>query len=387
MTPWIVLFALALGGLAYTFAGYPAWLWLRARLAPRPVRKAAYEPPVAIVMAVHNGARDVLRKIESCLAQDYPADRLRVVIASDGSTDETDRLVASLEDPRVTLLRFRERRGKAACLVDAVAACPEPFIVFTDVRQPLDGAAVRTLMENMADPAVVAASGKLVTRLEGAGGYAQGLDTYLRFEQALRKMESASGSLVGVTGALYALRRSRFRSIPERTVLDDMLIPLNAARGGGRIVFEERAIAYEPLAADPARERARKVRTLAGNLQLLRWYPDLLLPWRNPVAFELFSHKVMRLLGPLFLAAAFVANAALASMHPAFALLFVLQLAGYAGAMCALAWPLAARWRVASLAGAFLSLNVYVVLAAREFVSNADVHLWQPSRAGTGSND
>jgi biofilm PGA synthesis N-glycosyltransferase PgaC len=387
MTFWIALFALSLGGLAYTFAGYPAWLWVRAKLRPRPVRKAAFEPSVAIVMAVHNGAHDVLRKIESCLAQDYPPERLRIVVASDGSTDATDRIVESLDDPRVRLLRFPQRRGKAACLVDAVAACREPFIVFTDVRQPLDPAAVRTLMENMADPRVVAASGKLVTRLEGGDGYARGLDAYLRIEQALRKLESAGGSLVGVTGALYALRRSRFRSIPARTVLDDMLIPLNALRGGGRIVFEERAIAYEPLAADPANERTRKVRTLAGNLQLLGWYPDLLLPWRNPVAFELFSHKVMRLLGPAFLAGAFVANAALAASQPAFAILFVLQLCGYAGAACTLAWPQAARWRVASLAGAFLALNVCVVLAAREFFSNADVHLWQPTGAEMGSHD
>jgi len=384
MSAWIALFTLSLGALAYTFAGYPLWLKLRAKLRPRPVHKAPFEPSVAIVIAVNNGARDVLGKIASCLAQDYPSDRLRIVVASDGSTDETHRVVSGLADPRVTVLRFRERRGKAACLVDAVATCPEPFVVFTDVRQPLDPGAVRALMENMADPQVVAASGKLVTRVEGASGYAQGLDTYLRFEQALRKMESTGGSLVGVTGALYALRRDRFRPIPARTVLDDMLIPLNAARGGGRIVFEERAIAFDKLAADPERERTRKVRTLAGNLQLLSMYPDLLLPWRNPVAFELFSHKVMRLLGPLFLIGAFVANGALASMHPAFAALFVLQLASYAAAVGALAWPLAARWRVASLAAAFLSLNVYVVLAAREFLSNADVHLWQPSRAEAG---
>ncbi|HZZ92462.1 MAG TPA: glycosyltransferase [Usitatibacter sp.] len=387
MSAWVAVFALSLGALAYTFAGYPLLLWLRARLRPRPVHKARFEPPVVIVIAMHDGARDVVRKVQSCLAQDYPPDRLRVVVASDGSSDGSDALVAALGDPRVRLLRFEARRGKAACLVDAVGATSEPFIVFTDVRQALDPLAVRRLMENMADPAVAAVSGKLVTRVEGACGFAQGIDAYLRFEQALRRLESRGGSLVGVTGALYALRRERFQPIPASTVLDDMLIPLNAARLGQRIVFEEGAIAYEPLAADPARERSRKVRTLAGNFQLLRAHPWLLVPWQNPVAFELFSHKVLRLGGPLFLAAAFASNLVLAPAHPAFAALFVLQAAAYGCAACAKAFPATTRWKAVSLAGAFVSLNLYVLLAAREFLSNGDVHLWQPSPAPVRSHD
>lgn len=379
MTAAAILLALSVVGLAYTFAGYPACLWLRAALRPRPVRKAPCEPPVAIVIVVHDGEAQIAAKIESCLAQDYPADRLRVVVASDGSADGTEARVKAMGHPRVRLMRLRPRRGKAACLNDAVAACSEPCIVMTDVRQPLDPGAVRALVANLADPQVGVVSGKLVRQGGEAGGYAQGLDAYLRYEQALRRLESRGGSLVGVTGALYAMRRDCFRPIPPDTVLDDMLVPLQAAALGRRIVFEERAVAYETLAADPARERSRKVRTLAGNFQLLARHPWLLLPWRHPVAFELYSHKVARLLGPVLLAVALGANLALAGTHPALDALLAAQLAAYAGAAWAAASPWAGRLRPLGLALAFLSLNAYVVLGAREFLANGKVHLWKPS--------
>jgi poly-beta-1,6-N-acetyl-D-glucosamine synthase len=387
MSAWLALFAASLATMAYTFAGYPAFLYLRARLRPRPVAKAPFEPPVAIVIVVHNGESYVVRKIESCLAQDYPAGRLRVVVASDGSTDATNQLVGSLGDSRVALLAFASRRGKAACINDAIAACREPFVVMTDVRQPLHPGAVRALMENMADERVAVASGKLVNGADARGAMGGGLDAYLRYEQALRRLESAGGSLVGVTGALYALRRESFSPIPRETVLDDMLVPLNAVRADRRVVFEERAVAFETLAAEPAHERARRIRTLAGNFQLLASRPDLLAPWRNPVAFELVSHKVLRLAGPLLMLAALASNAALAAYDTLFAALLVAHLGGYVVALAALVSPRAARWRVAALARAFVSLNLYVVLGAWEFFSNRDVHLWQPSRAQARARD
>lgn len=383
MTGWLAAFVASLGALAYTYAGYPVILYLRARLHPRPVAKARFEPRAAILIIAHNGEAYLQRKIESCLAQDYPADRLRIVVVSDGSTDATHRLASDIGDARVSLLAFPSRRGKAACLNDAILACPEPFLVMTDVRQPLEAGAVRALLENMADEEVAVASGKLVNAAAAAGPMRQGLDAYLRYEQALRRLESAGGSLVGVTGALYALRRECFRPIEPRTVLDDMAVPLNAVRMGRRVVFEERAIAFEPLAAGPARERARRIRTLAGNFQLLALQPELLLPWRNPVIFELLSHKVLRLGGPLFMLAAFISNIALAPVHPAFAVVLAVQCTAYFAAL----WPRAGRWRPAAWARAFLSLNVCVLLGAWEFFRNGHIHLWQPSGNQVRAND
>src|SRR3954463_11113989 len=176
MSTWHGLFLVSLLVLAYTFAGYPLLLAAWAKVRPRAVRKGPHAPNVAIVVVVHNGEAFLARKIASCLAQDYPAGRLRVVVVSDGSTDRTEAIVAGVEDARVSLLAFPARRGKAACVNDAVARCSEEVLVMTDVRQPLDPHAVRRLLENLADPEVGAVSGVLMHRREGMTHYGEGLD-------------------------------------------------------------------------------------------------------------------------------------------------------------------------------------------------------------------
>lgn len=370
----------SLAVLAYTYAGYPLAMALLARLAPRPVRRARFEPPVAIVIASFNGAAWIGRKLESCLAQDYPAGRLRVVVACDGPDDATRELVQSLGDPRVRLIEFPVRRGKAACVNDAVAACGEDFVVLTDVRQVLDRLAVRRLLENLADPRVGAVSGALT---HGSGGESGGLDAYWRYEQALRGWESAVHSMVGVAGALYAIRRECFRPIPPQTILDDVLIPMQVVLQGRRVVFEAGAHAFDEPMHDLARERARKVRTLAGNFQLVAARPDLLAPWRNPVAAQFASHKFLRLLGPVALAVALAANLALAGQGPALAALLALQCACYGAAALGAAWPAARRARAVRLALAFVTLNAFVVLGFIAFATNRSTHLWSsPAAAG-----
>lgn len=380
LAAWI--FAGALGALFYTFAGYPLLLAAWGRLAPRPVRRAPFEPPVTIVIAVHNGAAFVERKLASCLAQDYPADRLRVIVASDGSTDDTCRRVEAIGDPRVRLMAFPARRGKAACISDAVAECRDGFLVMTDVRQPIDPAGVRRLLENFADPEVGAASGKLLHADEGMSGYGRGLDAYWRYEQFLRRSESRVHSMVGVLGAFYALRRELFGPVPPETILDDMVVPMRIVRAGWRVVFEDGAIVYDEALADAARERARKVRTLAGNFQLIAGQPWLLAPWRNPIALQFWSHKVMRLLGPVALALAFGANAALLGEGAFFVAAFAAQCACYGLAVLGALSPRAARLAPVRLPMAFASLNAFVVLGLLEYLRNRDIHLWKNPHPG-----
>ena len=384
-----VTFFASVAVLAYTYAGYPLLLAVWAKLAPRPVRRAAFEPDVAIVVVVHNGAAFISRKIASCLAQDYPPGRLRVLVVSDGSEDSTCALVDSIEDARVSLLAFPQRRGKAACVNDALAACRERFVVMTDVRQPLDPLAVRRLLENLADENVGAVSGKLMHERQGMSDFGEGLDAYWRYEQFMRKTESRIHSMVGVLGALYALRRQCFREIPPQTILDDVLIPMRVVLQGRRVVFENEALAYDEALTDASRERTRKVRTLAGNFQLLTSYPALLVPWRNPIALQLISHKLMRLIGPLALAVALVTNIVLIDGGFFFVATLAIQIAGYGLALLGALWPRAGRLRLVRLTMAFVSLNWFVVLGFVEFASNRDTHLWKnpsPSADDTRSS-
>lgn len=368
-----------------TFAGYALAMSAWARLAPRPVRRADFTPPVAVVIVVHDGAARIRDKIGTCLAQDYPPDRLRVLVVSDGSGDATAQVVREHPDPRVRVLEFRERRGKAACLNDALAACTEEFVFLTDLRQRLHPLALRRLLACLADPEVGAAGGELVFEREAMTAYGAGLDAYWRLERRLRHDESAWHSSVGVSGAVYALRRECFRPIPPDTILDDVLIPMSIVAGGRRVVYAPGAEAYDRPSGDPGAERRRKVRTLAGNFQLLARHPAWCLPGGHPLWLAYLCHKVLRLFAPIALLAAFASAAALAPESPAAAALFAAQALAWGLALLGATWGPASRLAPVRLCLTFASLNAFVVLGFLEFVSNPRAHLWGAAReAATG---
>jgi cellulose synthase/poly-beta-1,6-N-acetylglucosamine synthase-like glycosyltransferase len=229
------------------------------------------------------------------------------VVSLDGSTDGSERIAARFAARGVQVVESVRHQGKAAALNRGVEAARGELVVFCDARQRLDPGAVRALVASFADPSVGAASGELVL-LDGSGRIAaDGVGLYWRYEKAVRAMESRIHSTVGATGALYAIRRELFAPLPEDTLLDDVLVPMRIVLAGHRTVFEPGARAYDHE-APPALEFARKVRTLAGNFQLLTFLPELLSPRSNPVFAQFVSHKLGRLLVPHLLVVLLVAN-------------------------------------------------------------------------------
>ncbi len=369
--------AASLAMLAYTFAGYPLLIALWARLRPRPAVRGSAQPSVAIIVVAYNEEARIRNKIETCLAQDYPSDRFRIVIASDGSTDGTADIVRSYTGQRVSLLAFHARRGKAACLNDAVTSCKEEILVLTDARQALNACAVRSLLENFADPKVGAVSGELVFVNPNMSGFAQGVDAYWRYEKFIRQCEARVHSAPGVTGALYAIRRDCFHAIPSATILDDVAIPMLAIRAGYRVVYESRAHALDLASQAPAEEKVRKVRTLAGNFQLLALMPWLLVPVVNPIFIQYVSHKVMRLLAPFAMLSLLLSSFALAAESYTFAFIVALQVLAYASPFMVALQPRLGRLRLLKIASAFVLLNWYSVLGFYQFASGRSAHLWQ----------
>lgn len=376
----------SLATLFYTFAGYPLLLLAWAKLGARSNSSGSNAeslPPVVVVVVVYNGAALISKKIETCFRQDYPADKLRILFVSDGSDDDTCAMIKALGDPRITLLAMPTRRGKAACLNDALTSVNEEFVVFNDIRQEMHPAAIRQLIKNFSDPAVGAVSGELVFKREAITDFGKSMDAYWRYEKFLRVCESQIDSSVGVTGAIYALRRALFQKFPADTILDDVLIPMNVVMQGKRVLFEKSAIAYDSPARDVAHERVRKVRTLAGNFQLLFRYGAFLLPWRNRIALQFFSHKVLRLLAPVSLLAALFSNVVLviqpprAAFHEVLVILLALQLFAYGLALLAAVMPRAGKFLIVKLPMAFLSLNCFVVLGLIEYLCNREAHLWK----------
>ncbi|OQW95953.1 MAG: hypothetical protein BWK77_06615 [Verrucomicrobia bacterium A1] len=297
-----ILFWVCAFGLFYIYLGYPLLAGLLAKLRARPVRRAPYGGSVSVLIVACNEAAVLPHKIRSLLASEAQAQIGEIVVASDGSTDETAQAVAAVGEPRVRLVAFPERRGKASVLNDVLPQCRQEVVVLTDARQELHPQALGALLSNFADESVGVVSGELVFREESVStASARGMGVYWSYEKFIRKSEARFGSVPGATGALYAIRKALFSPIPASTLLDDVLIPMQAVVRGFRCVFEEGAEVYDDPTFSPSREAIRKRRTIAGNAQLVLFHPEWLLPWRNPVWFQLVSHKLGRLASPLFL--------------------------------------------------------------------------------------
>lgn len=322
----------ALALLAYTYVGYPALIWVWSRVRYRPVRAGTAVPCVSILLAAHNEEAAIRARLLNLLSQDYPADRLEVLVASDGSSDATAERMHEVMDGRVHSFVLPSRRGKPAVLNVLAGAARGDVLVFTDARQRFDPGTVRTLVAPFADSSIGGVGGELMLVADPEHGLAgAGMGAYWRYEKLIRRAESRVHSTVGATGAVYAVRRELFRPLPEDTLLDDVLVPLRVVAQGRRVVFESAARAYDRTSPTAAHELRRKARTLAGNFQLFARERWLLHPTRNPIFFQTFSHKALRLVTPLALAAALTANLLLLDSWP-YRVLLGAQLAFYAAA-------------------------------------------------------
>ena len=284
---------------AYTWIGYPLVIFVLSRVRPMRVRRTPeWTPSVTACVAVHNGAQHVERKLLSLLSQDYPADKVEVLVYADGCTDDTVEVVTALarRDSRVKLVVGAARAGKPTALNRMLQEASGEVLVMTDVRQPLAAPAFRALVSALGAEEVGCASGNLM--LEGATG----AGFYWKYENWIRSVEARFRSMVGVTGPIYAVRRVDVAELPADTILDDVWIPMRLRLAGKLLLFVPEAEARDD-AFDDEREFSRKARTLAGNYQLFARLPRLLLPFANPFWFETFSHKVLRLVCPWVLVA------------------------------------------------------------------------------------
>ncbi len=353
------VFWLSLALVAYAYVGYAALLVILARLRRLPIHAAPIQPFVSLILAAHNEEANLPRKLAGLYALHYPAEKVEIVVASDGSTDGTNAILNG-HAPRVTSVLLATPAGKAGALNHAVAAAHGEILVFMDARQSVDFNAITELVACFADPAVGAVSGELHLETEDGSPSPDALGIYWKIEKQVRKLESATGSVVGVTGALFAMRRELFMPLPPGTLLDDVLTPMNVARAGKRVLFLDSAIARDRIFVQHGKEFARKVRTLTGNYQLLQLAPWLL-TFRNPLLFRLISHKLLRLTVPLLLLLLLIASAAIDA--PLYRAALVLQLLVYGLALVGALRPATRQFRIISIPYTFAMLNAAAAVA------------------------
>jgi cellulose synthase/poly-beta-1,6-N-acetylglucosamine synthase-like glycosyltransferase len=330
-----------------------------------------------VVIAAANEAERLPLRIANLFASNYPANCLEVVVVSDGSTDGTVASVRAISDARVRCLEFSERRGKAACLNDGIAAvdAQTEILLFTDCRQEFEPETIPRLVRHFSDGKVGAVSGELEIR-SASSTTGAGVDAYWKLERILRASEAALDSCIGCTGAVYAIRRAAYCPIPPDTILDDVVIPITVSLKGFRVLHDPEAVAYDPQPLEPEKEKRRKTRTLAGNFQMLFRYPSWLLPWRNRLWWQIISHKYLRVLAPAFLMSALAGNLMLLH-YPVYAFLAIPHLGIYLSAFLGATLFAGKKVRLLSLPVGFVFLNLLAIKGFWHYLTVREAHRWK----------
>ena len=339
----LVLIALvSIGAVVYSYVLYPFVLaavagWVQtvrdARYVlgkrDRRVLREAELPLVAVVISAYNEERHIGPRIENLLALDYPADRLKILIGSDGSRDRTGEIMAGFNDPRLQACVFEQNRGKASVLNDLVSRTDAPIIAFSDANTYFERQALRRLVAHFADARVGAVSGEL--RLKGAAGDNQD-SLYWRVEQFLKFFEARIGGLLGANGAIYAIRRELWQPLASDTICDDFCVAMSVAATGHRLVYEPAAWAEEDTPDAIGEEYKRRVRIGIGNFQALVRHPEYLSRTSAGTRFAYVSHKVLRWIAPHLLVLGLAASLWLAHASWGWRIFAGLQIVGYVGA-------------------------------------------------------
>lgn len=335
-----LVFWICLGVCVYIYFGYPALLWILTKIRPKPVLEGDITPSVTFVIAAYNEEQVIAQKIANSLSLDYPADRIEVLVCSNGSVDRTDEIVRNYGDPRVRLLSLPQP-GKMNALNEGVKIARGELLVFTDADFLLDAHTLRLMASKFADPEVggVCGSRNTTVRREGdATGEGEGL--YAKWDKWQKTLESRIGNVFAADGLLYAIRRELYTPIADVHASDDIYVSTRIPLQGYRLVFDPNATAYELASVQSEQEFKRRIRVTNHSVRALLTLRSHLFT-HGFYSLELLSHKLIRHLIPFFLIPMLVASAVLAPRSPSYAVMFGGQVAVYALAI--VGWMLRKR--------------------------------------------
>jgi len=376
-----VLFWLSIAALAYTYVGYPVLVFLVASLRPRRQCADTFEPTVSFIITAYNEERDIAAKLENTLALDYPKDRLEVIVASDCSGDRTDEIVQQFATRGVKLYRQPQRFGKTTAQNSAVERAQGEVLVFSDATTMYEPNVVRAMVRNFSDATVGCVAGRLIYVDPTDSGIGRGAVSYWNYEVFLRRQESRACSLIGASGCMYAVRKSAYLPLyPEAH--GDFLIATKMIQQGLRTVFEPDAVCLEETNRRVDNELRMRVRVITQTLNDLWQHRAMMNPFRSGFyAVQLFSHKVMRYLVPVFLMVALITCGFLAPTALSYRLIFAAQLICYG---CALAGLIMERFglrsRLLVFPQYFVLTNVASVLALYKLARGERYARWEPIR-------
>jgi cellulose synthase/poly-beta-1,6-N-acetylglucosamine synthase-like glycosyltransferase len=376
-----LVFWLAALLLFYVYAGYPLLLAVIGLFVRSRRLEPGYCPRLSVLIAAYNEEEAIARKIEQTLALEYPADKLEVLVLSDCSTDRTDEIVSSFPDKRVRLIRMSDRRGKTHAQNQGIKEATGEVIVFSDATAVYQAKALLYMACNYQDASVGAVSGRY-QYFDPTDQSATGLGSmaFWNYENLIKKMQSRIHTITGCCGCIYSVRKVAYTELPA-DIISDLVQPLQAIKKGYRVVFEDRALAYEETTQSTSEEFAMRVRVVTRAMRGLLSVSDLLQPWKFAwIAFQLWSHKIMRWMVPLFLIVLLAANLLLLDL-PLYRAILALQLFFYAAALLNMLLPLHRQWKPLGIPLFFCTLNAAALVSMVEICRGRKYVIWQTVRA------
>jgi cellulose synthase/poly-beta-1,6-N-acetylglucosamine synthase-like glycosyltransferase len=382
-----LILILCIATVAYAYIGYPILLGILNSFLGRPVIKADIEPRVSIIIAAYNEEKDIAQKIENALALDYPSQKLEIIVASDCSTDRTDEIARGFQDRGIVVYRSQQRLGKTAAQNRAISVSTGQIIVFSDATTVYDSSSIRKLVQAFADTSVGCVAGTLVYTNESGSSTGKGCRSYWSYENVLKRNESRLSSLIGVSGCMYAVRRSSYMQLTH-SLSSDFVIAAEMKLLSLRTVHEPEAICYEQTNRRVKDEFKMRVRVIEQTITALVFYRRLLNPFRHGLfAIQMISHKALRYGVPWVLVIAFAANIALASSSLVFLVMLVIQTGFYGAAALGLAFQrLGLTQRVLSLPAYFVLTNAAAAQGLIKYLRGESHVVWDPIRNGTEEN-
>jgi len=387
MTPVIeAAFWVCFAIVAYAYVGYPILLFVLSPLLGRSVIKAGITPKVSLIIAAYNEEKDIAAKIENALALDYPPDRLEIIVASDCSTDRTCSIVSGYSG-RVILYQCGQRLGKTAAQNRAASIARGQIVVFSDATTMYDRLAIRNLVRPFADTTVGCVAGRLVYTDSGKSSVGTGCISYWAYENLLKVSESRLSSLIGVSGCMYAVRRSSYNQLGS-WLSSDFVIAAEMRRLSLRTIHEPEAICYEQTNRKTKNEFRMRVRVIEQTFTALAFYRALLNPFKQGLfAFQMISHKPVRYAVPWFAALALALSIPLSQGSIFFSVLLACQCAFYAMAGAGLALGrLGLNIKILALPAYFVLTNVAAVAGLIKYLRGESHVVWEPIRDGSKKN-
>ncbi|MBI2400017.1 MAG: glycosyltransferase family 2 protein [Deltaproteobacteria bacterium] len=292
----------------YTYAGYSLLVIALSRFFNNVVRKKDITPKVTFLITAYNEEKNIAQKLENTLSLDYPKGKLEILVASDGSTDRTDEIVKSFASRGVRLLRVEGRVGKTGTQNKAVAAATGEIIIFSDATTTYEKNNIRNLVRNYADPEVGAASGRYEYFNPTGAAIGTGNILFWKYENLIKSSQTRIKTISGCCGCIYSVRKKAYEPLPS-DIISDLCEPLKILEKGYRIVFEPEAVAYEETTEKAGEEFKMRIRVISRGMRGLFYMKKLFNPLRFPfVAFQLFSHKVLRWMVPFFMIGILASN-------------------------------------------------------------------------------